>query len=281
MVDNKISDSLDDLFEGATPDVRTAVNAPADYKPAEFVENCMKCGGSGYWRGRFKCFSCNGTGTKTFKTSFADRQKGRAYQAKHKAKVAASAWDDFKAREPEVAAWVERGGSSFQVDMKLAVMRYGDLTDNQLAACKRNVSRYNEAIAEAQARVAAAPTVEADKVREAFDNARNNGLKVRKLRIAGFLLSEAPAHSHNPDAIYVKTAGREYLGKIADGKFIKARWCSEENEQEVVKLLADPKGSAIAHGKMTGSCACCGRELTDPDSIDAGIGPICATKWGW
>lgn len=36
---------------------------------------------------------------------------------------------------------------------------------------------------------------------------------------------------------------------------------------------------AKAFGAETGWCIMCGTELTDPDSIAAGIGPICATKF--
>lgn len=41
----------------------------------------------------------------------------------------------------------------------------------------------------------------------------------------------------------------------------------------------DPLAAIKAHGIATGSCGCCGRELTDPESIAAGIGPICAAKF--
>lgn len=36
---------------------------------------------------------------------------------------------------------------------------------------------------------------------------------------------------------------------------------------------------AAEFGKRTGTCCNCGRTLTNPDSIDAGIGPICAQKF--
>lgn len=39
-----------------------------------------------------------------------------------------------------------------------------------------------------------------------------------------------------------------------------------------------PAGYAVQHN---GKCCCCGRTLTTPESIDAGIGPICAEKHGW
>lgn len=36
---------------------------------------------------------------------------------------------------------------------------------------------------------------------------------------------------------------------------------------------------AAEFGRATGVCCCCGRELTNPASIEAGIGPICAAKF--
>lgn len=36
---------------------------------------------------------------------------------------------------------------------------------------------------------------------------------------------------------------------------------------------------AKAYGKVTGTCCNCGRLLTNEDSIEAGIGPICAGKF--
>lgn len=281
-MNDKLNDGLDDLIGGATSEVRGPVNAPADYQPKGFVENCTKCGGSGYWRGRFKCFTCNGTGKVTFKTSFADRQKGRASAAKHKAKVAEGAWESFKAREPEVAAWIDRGESTFQNDMKAAILRYGDLTDNQLGACKRSAGALREAMKRNEERQAHAPKVEMAKIEEAFAAARASGLKNRKLRIGAYNLQDASAASANAGAIYVKSANGNYLGKIKDGRFMRSFTLRhDEQEKEIVELLADPKGSAIAYGKMMGACSCCGRPLTDPESVAAGIGPICASKWGF
>ena len=39
-----------------------------------------------------------------------------------------------------------------------------------------------------------------------------------------------------------------------------------------------PEGYAIRH---EGKCGCCGRKLTTPDSLDRGIGPECAKRFGW
>jgi hypothetical protein len=47
----------------------------------------------------------------------------------------------------------------------------------------------------------------------------------------------------------------------------------------MVKIEADPMAAAAEYGILTGRCGCCSRELTDPVSIERGIGPICAEKF--
>ncbi|MCP4127366.1 MAG: hypothetical protein GY753_09920, partial [Gammaproteobacteria bacterium] len=81
--------------------------------------------------------------------------------------------------------------------------------------------------------------------------------------------------------LYVKDDG-EYAGKISpEGKFFGLRSARNGVADELVALAKDPLSEAKAYGQRTGSCCCCGRELTDGKSIEAGIGPICASKWGF
>ena len=49
-----------------------------------------------------------------------------------------------------------------------------------------------------------------------------------------------------------------------------------ESSLGLVKILPLTKEEAAAWGRMTGSCIICGRHLDDPESVDAGIGPVCA-----
>lgn len=52
----------------------------------------------------------------------------------------------------------------------------------------------------------------------------------------------------------------------------------------VFRLTEDMKLTeerASAFGRITGQCLICGRTLTDPSSIDRGIGPVCASRMGW
>lgn len=48
--------------------------------------------------------------------------------------------------------------------------------------------------------------------------------------------------------------------------------------KQVVEGKPLPEGYSIQH---EGKCCCCGRALTDPESIELGIGPICREKVSW
>lgn len=63
---------------------------------------------------------------------------------------------------------------------------------------------------------------------------------------------------------------RRYLADYALGECLKA----------LLAVEADPLAAARENGVLTGRCSCCGRPLTDPTSIEYGIGPICRER-GW
>lgn len=46
------------------------------------------------------------------------------------------------------------------------------------------------------------------------------------------------------------------------------------------QIAQNPTIAAKVYGQQTGNCSCCGKELTRKDSIERGIGPICAEKFG-
>jgi len=50
-------------------------------------------------------------------------------------------------------------------------------------------------------------------------------------------------------------------------------------ETELAAILENPLEAMKAYGKLVGKCGACGRQLEDEASVEAGIGPICATKW--
>lgn len=50
-------------------------------------------------------------------------------------------------------------------------------------------------------------------------------------------------------------------------------------QDQLRKIIANPKEAMEAYGKLTGTCGACGRHLEDEDSIRKGIGPICEQGW--
>lgn len=280
-------DSLAGLLDTIIDAEKTAepVSPPRHYTEKvlpTYTEPCKKCGGSGrFVRGYFsaRCFACNGAGRKTFKTSPEARAKNRANAADRRAELEQVGVDAFKAAHPEAWAWIEANPNfEFARNMGNAVRRFGSLTENQMNAVNRCIQRATERAAAATERVNAAPVVEVAKLNEAFQRASNAGLRKLKLRLDTFQFTPAAAHGRNPGAIYVKENGA-YLGKVVDGKFFKVRECSDETRDRVVAAAADPEAAAVAYGKKFGTCSCCGRELSDPESVAKGIGPICASKW--
>jgi hypothetical protein len=129
-------------------------------------------------------------------------------------------------------------------------------------------------------KVKADTAIDVSAIARAFTAAHANGMKAPKLRIDSFVFSRAPDSGRNAGAIYVKGAG-EYLGKITDGRFRPTMACDQVTLEGVVSAAANPLEAARLHGQRTGSCSCCGRELTNTESIALGIGPICRERFGW
>lgn len=280
-------DDLSDLLgSDVTP---TTKQAPEGFKSAAervFTEACPKCGGSGsYGRvsslGHSKCLKCNGTGRMTFKTDRATQERKQS-----KAQVKA---DLYYASNPDIAEWIIKNpGFGFAVSLGQAVQKYGSLTDNQAAAARRCITKETERVVQRQAEVEARTVSIGNGLMEAFNVAKakqaaisateKGTRKSPRLTFGAFFVEEARRH---PGTLYVTTRGGEYYGKVIDGRFSASRECPQDVRDNVAELVRDPKATAIAYGKRFGVCCVCNRTLTDPDSIEAGIGPICATKMGW
>jgi hypothetical protein len=127
-----------------------------------------------------------------------------------------------------------------------------------------------------------AVAVDVSAIGTAFGAARDAGVKAPKLRLGEFMFSRAPDHGKNAGAIYVKGACRgDYLGKVVGGQFHATRECDDGTRAEVVAVAGDPYTAAKAYGAKFGLCSCCGRDLSNPESVALGIGPICRDKFGW
>lgn len=289
------SDNLDDIV-GPRSDVARnpqAVRQAPDGFIADraFVEGCPKCRGSGQTRWGV-CFKCKGLGQQTFKTSPEARAQARVGNTNRKANQAEQSWMDFAAAHPVIAQWIMGNPNfSFAVSMKQAIEKYGDLTDAQLNACQRCVDKEAAQAADRAATAAAAPSVDTagiNRLKLAFDTAikyaqakgRGRTLKSPKITIGNMVISPAKATSNNPGALYVKVRRGEYLGKIQNGRFF-GRNCEPQQEKKILAFIADPKAAAEAYGQETGMCCICNATLTNKESIERGIGPICGEKFGW
>jgi hypothetical protein len=290
-LDDDLSDLLGD--SRALP-VANLVTFAKEQLPERFKTTCRKCNGSGRfvgYTGRVlgNCFTCKGAGfhyTKTDPTVLeANRQKAadkKARDARHNAEQAA-AW---LLGNPAEGKWlVEAAGRGFEFAVSLheALIRYGHLTEKQEAAVRnataKSLERQAQWQAEKTAREASKASVSIERIAQAFTTARESKLKWPKLRLDTFTFSLASETGRNAGAIYVKD-GETYLGKIEGDKFTRSRDCDAETEARIVAVCADPAAAATAYGQRTGQCSCCGRELTNAESIARAIGPICAEKWG-
>ncbi len=182
----------------------------------------------------------------------------------------------FQANHTGVYAWLQanRGGNSFAKSLWADLHRYGSLTEKQRQAVERSLNQ---------------PTGETTNVDgsgfvrlvASFQRAKATGLKWPKMHIGSLVFSMASATSKNPGYLYIKATG-EYVGKVSPtGQFAPAYACSPEQRALIASIAQDPLAHAVAHGHATGHCAVCSRKLTDSVSVERGIGPICADKFGF
>ena len=196
-------------------------------------------------------------------------------------------WLAFKATNPSAAEWLEAKAANpnpnfdFPVKMVLAVMQFGDLTEKQMATTMRLAQQdYSRAQAQAQRPAPESVEVDCSKITEAFARGEAAGLSRLRLRFVGLVISKAGAQSRNAGSLYVKS-GETYLGKITGSRFFPSRDCTPEQKAKVVLVAADPMAAAQVYGNETGECCVCGRTLTNRESIESGIGPICSGRMGW
>lgn len=268
---------------------RLKAEAAAEPGAGTYIEPCKKCRGTKVFRGYTgrivgPCRACQGKGTVTYRTSPEQRAKAKQREADRKG-AAMVAWSEAN---PTEWRWIvnKSGSFAFAAAMLEAVTKYGSLTDNQLAAVQRCVAKDAARFEEREAREAAAPTISTEKLERAYEVARSKGVRYPKLPLSWINpADETDTHTFLfktsvKGPIYV-TEGSTYLGKIEAGRFYRVRDCSPELEQIVLAVCADPWAAAKAYGQVEGACCVCSRRLTRKTSIEAGIGPICAGKFGW
>ena len=84
-----------------------------------------------------------------------------------------------------------------------------------------------------------------------------------------------------------KSSGNLYAKRLMEGASASDwGWSYERGAiYAIATAVADGTGrrlteaEASEYGKLTGRCVCCGRLLTDSNSIALGIGPVCIKRW--
>lgn len=94
-------------------------------------------------------------------------------------------------------------------------------------------------------------------------------------------ISRAGERSRNPGALYVAAPGfgGTYYGKLLGTTYLPSNDDPAVREP-LHRLSSDPKGTATAHGKLTGKCCFCNSKLEDERSTEVGYGPVCAGHYG-
>jgi hypothetical protein len=159
--------------------------------------------------------------------------------------------------------------------------RTGTLTENQVRRVQERLPGAPATVAPPVAHPVSLAGEGFTKLLESFNRAKVNGLKHPKLTTGPLAFSLAPEHGKNPGFIYIKHHG-EYAGKVSpEGIFSKAYETTPATVELITRVGRDPLAEAIRHGHETGNCAICSRRLSDLESVQRGIGPVCAKRFGW
>jgi len=117
----------------------------------------------------------------------------------------------------------------------------------------------------------------ANLVKQMYAKIKTNS-RTFKVRPPGEVMIATVNKGQNQGALYLYE-NQEYIGKITTEGELKLK---EQNE-DVINLLKDANENILKlaqlYGHTTGVCAICARTLSDPLSVQMGIGPVCAKRF--
>ncbi|UCG53589.1 MAG: hypothetical protein JSW58_08525 [Candidatus Latescibacterota bacterium] len=133
-------------------------------------------------------------------------------------------------------------------------------------------------------------TVKLEAIVRVLQRARDNGLKHPKVRLSWgngepLALSLAGERSRYPGTVNVTDGGsygnNRWFGRIElDGDYSPRRGVPAEVVEALEKFNAAPAETGSLHGRLTGRCCFCGRDLETKESVGVGYGPVCADRYG-
>lgn len=254
-----------------------------------FSESCPKCRGTGRFtsyagRQLGPCFACKGKGHNTFKTSPEQRAaaRQRTVDAKVEARQQNAAEIQWLTNKLATDRYMKPDFAKMLQDFLSKLSNGQMLSDRQMGVIERGMARDVVKVAQRNERAIASSTeIDVSRIEAAFERAREAGKIKIGLHYAGVFFGPKKG---DPNIIYVKASKdyeATYYGKITGGRFFPSRDCTPEITAKIVLIASDPAAAAVADGKETGICCCCGLTLTNELSIELGIGPICRGKWGF
>lgn len=252
--------------------VDLARNSPATGQP------CPRCRATGRAFGGV-CFRCNGT--KYVSAASVKRGASDAAKRLEAERALVDRISQFSVEHAEVMGYCGRVQNDFTANCLRQLKNEGTMSQGRLDAIYKSLKQASDAKA---AREVAAPSMAGagfEKLITGFEHAAAAGRKRPKMICGEYVFKLATAVSNNPGFLYVYK-DRAYMGKISPaGKLIASHDASATTIAEITEIGRDPFAAAVSHGRLTGKCSICGRELTDPKSIAAAIGPTCAKGMGW
>ncbi len=164
--------------------------------------------------------------------------------------------------------------SNFAMSIARQIMDGKALSDRQRSAILNFIDKVRKP----------APEIAAPKVLTGIvgtlTTAKIKNVKKPIMRVNGYTFKFAPDFGKNPGSIYVTREGDVYVGRITPDGVLQLTAGNIDDRRAIEMIDSDPRAALQKFGIDTGICGICGRTLTDPASISAGIGPICAAKWG-
>ena len=216
-------------------------------------------------------------------------------KSQKRAQAVADKATNWKADNPAEWDWMEQATKKnentnfrFPENMVAALHNYGGLTGGQLAAVRKCMQRDAAYDAKKAAGKPEGVAVSVLKIEEAFAKAKAKANRPGQLGVwlrlhmqsGGHTLRFSLGRDHLAGKIFVKE-GEKRLGTIEGGNFTPRFECSAAEQTAVLDVCNDPLKAAKAYGKAWSRCCVCNRELTNDDSIERMMGPICAEKFGW
>jgi hypothetical protein len=126
--------------------------------------------------------------------------------------------------------------------------------------------------------------VNLDRVRTAMELASASGLRRVRLTFGAVTMKLSGPTFRSGAGMILCYFNGSYCGVVDTGNVFRSRYGTTVTLDALDAFRAvgaDPQAAARTHGQDTGHCACCRRLLTDPVSVMANIGPVCARRFGW